>query len=855
MSSSLPAGTKLGRYEILSQLGAGGMGEVYLARDAKLDRNVALKILPAEVASDRGRMERFIREAKSAAALNHPNIAHVYEIDAVAGQHFIAMEFIDGHTLRELIHNRQTDLAKLLRYLQHAAEGLAKAHAAGIVHRDLKPDNIMITRDGHAKVLDFGLAKLIESQTYSVHNSDHPTGLKDDLVTSEVATAILQQHSTPGTIVGTVGYMSPEQAQGRTNEIDHRSDIFSFGCILFEAVTGHQPFAGKDKIDSLNKIIREPVASISDFNPSAPADLQRVVRRCLAKDPDDRYQTIKDVAIELKEARREMSDAGFDTTVPPAKSEAIITANSTSASVETVAGQGPQTEKSAAQSITSAEYFVGELKRHRRGVIITLAALFIVAATLTFYLYFTRRDSIAVMPFSFASTDPNVMADPDREYLSDGFTESIINSLSRLHNLKVIARSSVFRYQGKDIDPQTVGRGLGVRTVLTGRIVQRGDSLTISAELVDVDDNKQIWGEQYERKISDLLSVQKEIAKEVAANLRLRLTGEEKKQAAKDDTQNVAAYQLYLKGRYHWGKRTEEGVRKSVEYFNKAIEVDPNYALAYSGLADGYVVLATIYVLPPKEAFAKAKSAAMRALEIDNNLAEAHASLSIVRLFYEWDWPSYESDARQAIQLNPNYATVHYEYAQELSALGRFDEAIREAKRAQELDPLTNDINTTAGWVFYFARNYDEAIKQYRSVIDTDPNFFRSHRLLGTSYLQKNQPDEAIAEIQKAVTLSGDSVEEKAYLGYAYAVTGRRAEAQQLMSDLREQAQRKYVAPYLMALIYTGLGEKDQAFEWLEKAYEERSVNLIWLNVEPIFDPLRSDPRFANLVQRIGLPH
>jgi serine/threonine protein kinase/tetratricopeptide (TPR) repeat protein len=844
MAEFLSSGTKLGRYEIRSKLGSGGMGEVYLAQDTQLGRKVALKILPAEVAAKQDRMRRFEQEAKAAAALNHPNIAHIYEIGENDGVHFIAMEFIDGQTLAECIHVEPVGLAKLLRYLQHAAEGLAKAHAVGVVHRDLKPDNIMVTRDGHTKVLDFGLAKLVEPQLRSGTSNS----------ASDVATALLQPHSTPGAIMGTVGYMSPEQAQGRIKEIDQRSDIFSFGCILFEAVTGRKAFEGKDAVESLNKIIREPVTPISELNTAAPADLQRIVRRCLAKDPDERYQTIKEVAIELKEVRRELAGtAGIHMTGPPAKSEAVTTESGEPALGETVDGQGVQTGQPAAPPVTSADGTVGEMKRRQRFVIVALAGLLIVAVAIASYLYFTRRDSIAVMPFSFASTDPNVMADPDREYLSDGITESIINTLSRLHNLKVIARSSAFRYKGKDIDPRAVGRDLGVRTVLTGRIVQRGDSLTISAELIDVGDNKQIWGEQYERKISALLSVQKEIVKEVSANLRLRLTGEEKKQAAKNYTQNAEAYQLYLKGRYHWGKRTEEGIKRSIEYFNQAIEVDPDYALAYSGLADGYVVLSTFYVLPPKEAFAKGKSAALKSLEIDNNLAEAHASLSIVRLFYEWDWPSYESDAKQAIQLNPNYATVHYEYAQELAALGRLAEAIREAKRAQELDPLANDINTTTGWIFYFARNYDEAIKQYRSVIETDPNYFRSHRLLGTSLLKKGQPEEGIAEIQKAVALSGDSVEEKAYLGYAYAAIGRRNEAQKVINELTEQSHRKYISPYLLALVYTGLGDKDQAFEWLEKAYSDRAVNLIWLNVEPIFDNLRSDPRFANLVRRVGL--
>src|SRR5437870_10165383 len=417
---TIAAGTKLGRYEIRSKIGAGGMGEVYLAQDTKLDRKVALKILPAEVASHRDRMNRFVREAKAAAALNHPNIAHIYEIGESNGVNFIAMEFIDGVTLRELIHGKQTDLAKLLRYLQHAAEGLAKAHAAGIVHRDLKPDNIMITHDGHAKILDFGLAKLVEPPQLSGSGS------------SEVATAIIQRHSTPGAVLGTVGYMSPEQAQGRIDEIDHRSDIFSFGCILFEAVTRKRAFEGKDAIDSLNKIIREPVSPISDLNPSAPTDLQRIVRRCLAKDMDERYQAIKDVAIELKEVRREMKMPGIDTTIPPPSGETSRFPSSDSESATSASPASLSTRPS------SAEFLLSGIKQHKLATTVIVVILIIAGGAIGLAAYFRARntevaiESIAVLPFANQSNDTNV------EYLSDGLTESIINSLTQLPNLKVI---------------------------------------------------------------------------------------------------------------------------------------------------------------------------------------------------------------------------------------------------------------------------------------------------------------------------------------------------------------------------------------------------------------------------------
>ncbi|HEY8224836.1 MAG TPA: serine/threonine-protein kinase, partial [Pyrinomonadaceae bacterium] len=489
LNISIPAGTKLGRYEIRSKLGAGGMGEVYLAEDSQLRRRVAVKILPGDLASNQDRMRRFIQEAQAAAALNHPNIATVHEIGESDGVNFIAMEFIDGFTLRELIHGKQTEMSKLLRYLQHVAEGLAKAHGAGIVHRDLKPDNIMITREGHAKILDFGLAKLIEQRPMPGGDS------------SEIATAVIPQHSSPGTVMGTVGYMSPEQAQGKTKEIDQRSDIFSFGCILFEAATGKKPFEGDSVIKSLHMVIYEAALTISDLNPSAPPDLQRIVRRCLEKDPEERYQSIKEVAIELKQLRRELAGAAFDTTVPPPpKTDATRAPARESRSQQSLGASTSIPSTSLSTRASSAEYLVSGIKRHK--LIAAIVVVMILVGAILVRWYFHARDtevaieSIAVLPFV------NQSHDPDSEYLSDGVTESIINSLTQLPNLKVIARSSVFRYKGKETDPLTAGKELGVRAVLTGRILQRGDNLTISTELVDVRDNKQLWGEQYSEKIS-----------------------------------------------------------------------------------------------------------------------------------------------------------------------------------------------------------------------------------------------------------------------------------------------------------------------------------------------------------------
>jgi serine/threonine protein kinase/tetratricopeptide (TPR) repeat protein len=835
---TINSGTRLSHYEILSRIGAGGMGEVYLAQDTKLDRKVALKILPADVASNHDRMERFVREAKSAAALNHPHIAHIHEIGEHEGTHFIVMEFVDGVTLRETIHSEATELNKLLRFLQQAAEGLSKAHAAGIVHRDLKPDNILITRDGFAKVLDFGLAKLVESGTGIGQSAD-----------SNVPTEVIKQHSAPGVVMGTVGYMSPEQAQGKSQDIDQRSDIFSFGCILFEAVTGQRAFAGQDAIDTLNKVIREPVPPITDFRPNAPNHLQRIVRRCLAKDREDRYQTIKDVAIELRELRRELEASGVDTTAPPARSE-----TTTDPGAETKSS-GAQTG-SAAGSITapvsSAEYIVAGIKKHKLAA--TIAAFLLIAAAIGAGFYFHARntevaiESIAVLPFENQSNSPDV------DYISDGLTESINNSLTRLPNLKVTPRSVAFHYKGNAMDPQKVGSELRVHAVLTGRVVQRGDNLTISVELDDVRYGKQLWGEQYNRKLADLLTVQSDIASEVSQRLRSQLSGEDQQRLTRGSTKNPEAYQLYLKGNYYTSKFTNEGFRKGIDYFDQAIAMDPNYALAYSGLAFNYNNAGDWMTLP-KEAGPKAKEAAKRALAIDDTLADAHLSLATTAHWYEWDWATAEREFKRAIELNPNDPRPHGYYSWYLALMGRTDQALAEAKRGQQLDPVSSEANLFVGSILVFTRQPDQAIEQLRSGIELDPTYWYAHDFLGRAYEQKERFPEAIAEYKRAVELESDNAENWSNLGHAYAVSGKRAEAQKIIDHMKELSAHSYVAPYNFAAIYAGLGDKDQAFAWLDRAYADRSGFLaFYFKTDAHMDSLRSDPRFSELMRRVGLP-
>jgi len=828
-------GTKLGRYEIRSKLGEGGMGEVYLAEDSQLRRRVALKVLPGDLASNQDRMRRFIQEAQAAAALNHPNIATIHEIGESDGLNFISMEFIDGVTLRELIHGKQTELSKLLRYMQHVAEGLGKAHSAGIVHRDLKPDNIMITREGHAKILDFGLAKLIEQRPMPGGDS------------SEIATAVMPQHSSPGTVMGTVGYMSPEQAQGKTKEIDQRSDIFSFGCILFEAATGKKAFEGDSVIKSLHMVIYEAAPTISDLNPSAPPDLQRIVRRCLEKDPEERYLSIKEVAIELKQLRRGLAGAAFDTTVPPPPKTDATRAMATESSSQQSLGASTSIRSTSPTGVSSAEYLFSGIKRHK--LITAIVVLMIVVGAILVSWYFHARDtevaieSIAVLPFV------NQNHDPDSEYLSDGVTESIINSLTQLPNLKVIARSSVFRYKGKESDPLTAGKELGVRAVLTGRILQRGDSLTISTELLDVRDNKQLWGEQYSEKISDLLSVQREIASKITANLRLKISGEQQNLVAKHYTDNPEAYQLYLKGRFYWNKRSADGFKKASEQFQQAVDKDPSFALAYVGLSDSYSMMEQYAGVPSSEALPKARAAVLRALQIDDSLAEAHASLGLINE-HSWQFADAEKEYKRAIELNPNYPSVHHWYALLLAVTGR--DGMAEANRAQQLDPLSAVIAANVGNHYYWRGDLNAASEEYKKAIELNPNLGLARSFLGLTYLKQGRAQEAMVELQKGVEVTGRASQELGALGYGFGVTGKRAEAVAVLRELEAKYATSESPGLYLAEVYAGLGEKDQAFAWLEKDFQARSSLLIFINAYPL-EPLRDDPRYTDLLQRLGL--
>jgi serine/threonine protein kinase/Flp pilus assembly protein TadD len=803
------------------------MGEIYLAQDTRLDRNVALKILPTEFAANPDRMQRFVQEAKSASALNHPNIITIYEIGEVNGCQFIASEFIEGETLRQhFLHGRMA-IGEILDVAAQIVGALSAAHEAGIIHRDIKPENIMLRPDGYIKVLDFGLAKLFEQEATQ---------------TDTQAPTLAQVSTEPGLLLGTLAYMSPEQARGK--RVDARTDIFSFGILLYEMVTGHSPFTGETTSDIIAAILKTDPPPVFFHAPAAPAELERIVTKSIAKSLEERYQTAKDLLIDLKRLKHQLEIEGelersraSESLSRPAQGSGPISAAEMVSQAQTM------------PSLASGEALAGKLRRHKTGLALALLGLISIIAGV---FYFTATDrtikSIAVLPFHNDSSDPNA------DYISDGISESIIFNLSQLTNLKVIPRSSVFRYKNSAADPQTVARELGVRAVLTGTIRHQGNNLLISAELVDTKENRLLWGQQYNQKVADTLAVQQEISKSISEKLRLNLTGEERRLLTKSYTENGEAYQEYLKGQFWLNKRSAEGFQKAIEHFNVAIEKDPGYALAYAGLSDSYALLGTYALLEPKEGFPRAKAAAMKALALDSQLAEAHTSLGNLLTSYEWDFAAAEKEFKRTIELNPNYPTAHQWYAEYLQAMGRYDEALAEIQRAQELDPLSPIIRAVAGRIYYCARRYDEAIEQLKKTLQMEPQFGPAYAFICEAYAKKGMAEEAIQAAREPVKFAPKTSVYLTLLGCIYATFGKRQEAEAVIVDLKELAKQQYVQPSYIAMLYCGLGDKDQAFEWLDKAYTDRDDRLIFVITDPLLDKLRSEERFQQLVRRIGLP-
>jgi len=793
-------GKSFGPYQITQVLGKGGMGIVYLALDQGLHRQIALKFLHDDLLNDKQRVQRFKQEARAASALNHPNILTVHEIGQSNSTHFIATEFVAGETLRERLAGGRMKVLEAVDIATQASSALTAAHAAGITHRDIKPENIMLRPDGYVKVLDFGLAKLTDRSISDV----------DQAATTRAA------DTDPGVVMGTVKYMSPEQAQGLP--VDSRTDIWSLGAVLYEMIAGCPPFEGATPSHVTVSILERKPSPLSRYASEVPGELEWMISKALRKDREERYQTAKDLMIDLRYLRQQIEiNAELERSV--AATDAVGAIDTTpNVSKESQSGKKTISSPSNESAASSSG------RRQSRKVI----------------------NSLAVLPLANASADPNA------EYLSDGITESIINSLSQLPKLRVVPRSTVFRYKGQEVDPQLVGHDLGVRAVLTGRLLQMGDQLIIKMELIDVLNESQLWGEQYNRKLSDILEVEEQISREISEKLRLKLTGEDKKRLTKRFTKNTDAYHAYLKGRYYWNKRTPDTIQRGIEFFQKAISLDPHYALAYCGLADSYLLLGAVEYggLRPMEAVPRVRDAVLHALQLDDALAEAHTSLGNIS-YYDWDWQLAEREYKRAIELNPNYATAHHWYANQLMAHARFDEGLKQIKRAQELDPLSLPIVLGEGWLLFLARQYDQAIEEFRKVIELEPNFANSHLCLGLAYEQKQKYDEAIEELQKAIQLS-DSPLMRAALGHAYALSGKTAKARQIRDEMIESSKQKYISPVLIAAVCAGLGEKEEAFAWLEKAYEEHSEGLFWFKVEPSMNNLRSDPRYDELLQRMG---
>jgi serine/threonine-protein kinase len=759
-------GPKFGRYEIRSQLGAGGMGEVYLAQDTTLDRKVALKILPPELAEDKDRMSRFVREAKFASALNHPNIITIHEIGEINGIHFITTEYIEGETLKTRLERESLSLKSTLEIALQVTSALDAAHRAGIVHRDIKPDNVMVRNDGIVKVLDFGLVKLSASNRPEVDR--------------EGETKILV-NTREGVIMGTIGYMSPEQARGQ--ETDARTDVWSLGCVLYEMLTHQQPFQGETMTDVLVNIVYKEPASILAHRSDTPAELERIVGKAVRKNRDERYQSAKELFNDLLQLQTRLL----------VEAEIIRSGSS-----ERIAQIQPS----------------------------------------------PFLNSIAVLPFANLSTEK------DNEYFSEGLTEEIIMNLSKLQILKVIARGSASRYVTEGKTHKQTAIDLGVQYLLEGSVRRQDRDLRITAQLIDALSDVYVWAETYRGTIDDIFDIQEKVAAEIVQALQLRLSPDETLNLKKRFTENTRAYQLYLQGRFFWNKRSEDGLKTAIKYFEQAIEQDSHYALAWAGIADSYSLLGEFGNIPRKELYPKAEAAVNKALEIDNRLAEVHTSLASLLMLSKWDWANSQKEFKVALELNPNYATAHHWYSQWLLNMGSVEESLRFISRAAELDPVSQAILKDKGLVLYYNRQYDEAIELGRRTLELDPNYAAAHRLLSLAYQGKRMFDEAILENQTWGELTRNKVETTIALAQLYAVSERTDEAKKLLDQDHLVIDQVYRG---LALVYAALGENDSAFRCLEKSYDRREEALLSIKVDPKVDPLRSDPRFMTLLKNIGI--
>ena len=828
---TIPPGKKLGRYEIRAKLGAGGMGEVYLAQDtSELGRAVALKIVPAEVAKDKDRLQRFTQEARTVSNLNHPNILTVYEFGQTDSGSYIASEYIDGLTLRDHLSGRRLKLIDILDLAIQIVAALNAAHEAGVTHRDLKPENVMVRRDQIVKVLDFGLAKLAA-----------PSFSKE--IDSEAGTKVFVQ-TEPGLVMGTVTYMSPEQSIGRG--IDQRTDIWSFGVLLYEMLAGCVPFEGKDIHRQIIAIQETEAPSLATLVEGVPDRLDEIVAKCLAKNKNERYQTAKDLLIDLRNLRRKLDvDAEIERTVAPAFRS--TSGGASHASTEVSPPNGATTNNAKVSPTSSAEYVVTRIKQHKFAAAVVLLVLGAAIAATGFYLRGRNAaatiKSIAVMPFVNESGKAEV------EYLSDGMTETLITSLSQMPNLNVKARSSVFRYKGKETSPKTVGQELNVQAVLNGRVAQRGDDLTLNLELVDVQTENVIWSEQYNRKQTDLVSLQSDIARDVSSKLKIKLSGADEQKLTKNYTQNADAYKLYLQGRFYANKRTPKDSRKAIDCFQQAVRVDPNYAVAYSGLAISYAYLTIYGDEPANETFPKAREFALRASELDSTLAEPHIVLGLLKFLSDHDFAGWERESQLAIAANPNSTDAHRLNGLRFLYLGRFDEALAEVQRALAIEPLSTAGNINYSYCLFYSGRIDESEAQTKKTIELAPDFWYSHYYLYNIYRLKGNYALAIEELAKSKDLRDETEAGKViresfakggWQGFLHAATAGHAPMK--------------MSAYNIAGFYAELGDKDRAFAALNEAVKADQL-VGFMKIDPFMKPLRDDPRFAELLKRIGFPN
>lgn len=774
----ITTGKILGHYEIATQLGVGGMGEVYRARDLRLGREVAIKVLPSSLAKNSEALTRFEREARALATLSHPNIVTVFDFGVEQETCYYVMELLVGETLRSYISRNLFTIEQALNFAIVLAEGLVAAHAKGVIHRDLKPENIFITSSELVKILDFGLARI---------DRNVPCEEQDMLPT-------IKAETTPGTIMGTIPYMSPEQVRGEF--LDLRTDIFSFGCVLYEMLVGTSPFSRPNSAEIMAAILKDSTPKITGSNPLLFL-INDVIYRCLMKNRDERFQSMSELLTALKEICSE-----------PKSARSIRASGSSRLLSTTTSSQSKLNSRSSK------------------------------AKTLT---------TIAILPLK------NACGDVEMEYLSDGITENLIDSLAQLPKIKVIARSVVFLYKERQSNLQIIGQELDVSVLITGRVMMHGEVLNVRIEMVNVADNSQIYGEQYRRKLTDIFLIQEEIATEIAEKLKVKLSGSEKKKLAKRQTKNSEAYQLYLKGRFYWNKRSQEAIKKAISFFNQALDEDPLCANAYAGLADCYALLGNYGAVPADQYFPKAKQAALKALEIDEQSAEAYTSLGMIKYRYDWDWEGAEKDFLRAIELNPSYATAHQWYGWYLTMLGHFDQAMDEMKIALKLDSFSIPINQGIGMVLLCSGKGDEALKQFQETLAMDENFHPLYFSFGLVYQHQRRFDKAIESFQTAIKKAGNNPGFIAALGNVLAMSGDRVGAERIIDELKEMSKTTYVSPAAMGLVYIGLQEPEQALDWLEKAYPERSDWLLWVKSDRRYEALEGHPRFTELQKKLGL--